>query len=192
MSMSEPTWPDTAFPDPLPAAFQPLRDRLRTWMQRLDRGGRGYQQAHQALLAECQRARELGSDPQRLLIDELARLVAPWSNHDVLKNLPQPLHADLVRRARRIADGLHIRRETPAWVPKAIAAAIVIPLAFGALQIGWRWAMPGAGSLLGYWERIGREVGYRVENASTIEMAAGLAAGMMAIGWYTMRAARSV
>lgn len=192
MSTSEPTCPATAFPDPLPPAFQPLRDRLQNWLRQLAGGGRGYQQAHQALLAECQRVRELGSDPQRLLIDELARLAAPWSNPESLQHLPQPLHADLVRRARRIAESLHIRRETPAWVPKAIAAAIVIPLAFGALQIGWRWAMPGAGGLSSYLERMGREAAHRVENASTFEMAAGLAAGMMAVGWYTMRAARSV
>jgi hypothetical protein len=52
--------------------------------------------------------------------------------------------------------------------------------------------MPGAGSLAYYLERHGRQVAHRVENASTFELTAGLALGMMAVGWYTMRAARSV
>jgi hypothetical protein len=180
------------FPKPLPPAFTPLRDRLQDWLPRLGRGGPGYQQAHQALLAECERAREFSSDDQRQLIDELARLAAPWTSTDALRHLPQHLHADLVNRARRFADRLHIRRGIPSWVPKAIVAAIGLPVAYSLAQAAWRWAMPGAGSFPSYLERLGREAAYRLENASTLEMAAGLAAGMMAVGWYTMRAARAV
>lgn len=192
MTASTTSQPNEAFPYPLPPDFQPLRDRLQAWLARLARGGRDYQQAHQSLLLECERVRDRGSADQRQLIEALARFAAPWTSIDSLRHLPRPLHTDLVSRGRAFADALHIRRETPAWVPRAIAIAVALASGLAAIQWLWKRLMPGTGSLPNYLGRIGREAAYRVENASTLEMAAGLAIAMMAVGWYTLRAARSV
>jgi hypothetical protein len=192
--MTASTTPGAAgmFPDPLPPEFQPLRECVKDWLARLTHGGRGYEHAHQALLAECERVRELGSDAQRQLIDDLARLAAPFTRLDALRQLPAPLREDLVTRTRCVADALHLRRATPDWVPRAIGLAIALPCLYALIQAVWNRWMPGAGSLAYYLERHGRQVAHRVENASTFELTAGLALGMMAVGWYTMRAARSV
>jgi hypothetical protein len=141
---------------------------------------------------ECERVRERGTAAQRQLIDDLARLAAPWTSIDALRQLPMPLHADLVGRARAFATALHVRRETPAWVLRALAAAVAFPCGLALIQWSWKRLMPGAGSLPNYLDRLGREAAYRVEYASTVELAAGLAIAMMAVGWYTLRAARSV
>jgi hypothetical protein len=180
------------FPYPLPSDFLPLRDRLRDWLTRLATGGRGYQQSHRALLEEIERVRELGSEAQRQFIDDLARLAAPWTSSESIRQLPGPLHGELLQRVRRTAEALHIRRETPAWVPRAIFWAIALPCGYALVQAAWSHFMPGVGSLPLYLERKGRQAAYIVENASTLELAAGLAIGMMAVGWYTLRTARSV
>ena len=189
-SMTDP--PNTPFPQPLPPEFHPLRERLQHWLARIARGGRGYQQAHQSLLVECERVRERGTAAQRQLIDDLARLAAPWTSIDALRHLPKPLHADLVGRARAIAAALHVRRETPAWVPRVIAAAVALVSGLAFIQWAWFRLMPGVGSLPSYLVRLGRDAAYRVEYASTLVTAAGRAAARMAVGRYTRRAARSV
>ncbi|MFM7072690.1 MAG: hypothetical protein ACKO38_12950 [Planctomycetota bacterium] len=187
-SVSEPL----LFPYPLPSEFHGLRDRLRDWLPRLATGGHGYRQSHQALLEECERVRELGSEAQRRFIDDLARLAAPWTSSESLRQLPSQLHFELLQRAWRMAEILHIRRKTPAWVPRAIGWAIALPCGYALVNSAWDHFMPGAGSLPLYLERKGRQAAYIVENASTLELSAGLAVGMMAVGWYTLRAARSV